>query len=456
MVRIAIYCRISRDDDGAGLGVKRQEDDCRRLVKQRGWPEPQVFIDNDFSAYSGRLRPSYQKLLTSIRSGGLDVVVAWAPERLHRSPRELEDFLELIERTSTGVETVKAGTWDVSSSHGRLVARMLGAVSRAESERIGERVSRAHQQAKAEGRWRGPIPFGLQVGQRPGMPVPHPVEAPIVCEIFDRVVRGEALTRIAADLNERGVKPRRGRAWTHTSASRLVASAALGGLVYSSGDLQPAAFAGVVDADTWRTARDALARRPRGEARRPREKLTLLGGIMTCASHRQVCFGGSATHAPIYVTTGPGACHVSITRRAADDFLTELLLRRLEQSDARSAFALPTQQNHSLDLEAAELRDRRDQIAGLIADGLLAGNAARARLEEITQRLQQLEMQRTPPVVSQHLLDAPRETWSAWTQPERRQVIRLLFAEITLAHVGPTNGPRADPRRISATWAAAG
>src|SRR4051812_49616854 len=101
-------------------------------------------------------------LMQAIAVGEVHSVLAWAPERLHRSPRELEDFLELIEHHGVVVDTVKAGTWNVSTSHGRLVARMLGAVSRAESERTGERVSRAHQQAKAQGRWRGPIPYGMR------------------------------------------------------------------------------------------------------------------------------------------------------------------------------------------------------------------------------------------------------------------------------------------------------
>jgi len=144
------------------------------------------------------------------------------------------------------VETVKAGTWDVSSSHGRLVARMLGAVSRAESERTGERVSRAHQQAKANGRWRGPIPYGMRASNKPGLPEPDPEQTPIVLDIFTRTRRGDALTKIASDLNTEGVLPRRGAAWTHTGISRLMACPALGGLVEVDGELHDAAFAGIV------------------------------------------------------------------------------------------------------------------------------------------------------------------------------------------------------------------
>src|SRR5262252_7677844 len=139
----AMYARISRDDAGDGLGVQRQLQDCAALLRRRGWTNAGSYIDNDVSAFSGRVRPQYERLLKDIRLGRIDIVIAWAPERLHRSPRELEDFIDLIEQTGVTVETIKAGAWDVSSSHGRLVARMLGAVSRAESERTGERVSRA-------------------------------------------------------------------------------------------------------------------------------------------------------------------------------------------------------------------------------------------------------------------------------------------------------------------------
>ncbi|MEV0583029.1 recombinase family protein [Nonomuraea sp. NPDC050310] len=55
--RAAIYCRISQDREGAGLGVARQEADCRKLVELRGWNVAGVYPDNDVSAYSGSPAP---------------------------------------------------------------------------------------------------------------------------------------------------------------------------------------------------------------------------------------------------------------------------------------------------------------------------------------------------------------------------------------------------------------
>ncbi len=65
----AIYCRISRDREGAGLGVDRQEADCRALAVRLGWEVAAVFVDNDISAYSSRPRPQYRAMLDAVRSG---------------------------------------------------------------------------------------------------------------------------------------------------------------------------------------------------------------------------------------------------------------------------------------------------------------------------------------------------------------------------------------------------
>ena len=48
--KIAVYTRISRDDEGDGLGVTRQREDCERLTDLRGWVVAKVYEDNDVSA----------------------------------------------------------------------------------------------------------------------------------------------------------------------------------------------------------------------------------------------------------------------------------------------------------------------------------------------------------------------------------------------------------------------
>ena len=72
-----IYVRISRDRAGAGLGVERQEQDCRALADQLGWAVVDFYSDNDISAYSGKRRPDYERMLADISAGRINAVIAW-------------------------------------------------------------------------------------------------------------------------------------------------------------------------------------------------------------------------------------------------------------------------------------------------------------------------------------------------------------------------------------------
>jgi site-specific DNA recombinase len=123
-------------------GVQRQEQDCRALGAQKGWHLAGVYCDNDVSAYSGRRRPEYRRLLTDIKAGRIDGVGVWHLDPLHRSPRELEDFFAIVDEAGvTHVATV-TGDHNLGTNEGRLQARLLGSVARFESDHKRDRIKR--------------------------------------------------------------------------------------------------------------------------------------------------------------------------------------------------------------------------------------------------------------------------------------------------------------------------
>ena len=71
--RVGIYARISLDRRD-GEGAARQLADCRELAKSRGWTDIAEYVDNDISAYSGRRRPEYERLLDDLRAKRLSAV----------------------------------------------------------------------------------------------------------------------------------------------------------------------------------------------------------------------------------------------------------------------------------------------------------------------------------------------------------------------------------------------
>jgi len=224
---VAIYCRISDDREGAGLGVARQELDCRQRAAVLGWTVAGVYVDNDLSAYSSKNRPEYQRLLADLRAGRADAIIAWHTDRLHRSPRELEEFIDVCEKHSVAVETVRAGPVDLSTPAGRAVARTLGAWARYESEHRAERSKRKALELAQAGKHSG---GGTRAyGYEPDRLTIREDEAVVVREGARRVLAGEPIRAITRDLNSRGVPTATGKQWTATTLKRLLVSGRISG-----------------------------------------------------------------------------------------------------------------------------------------------------------------------------------------------------------------------------------
>lgn len=212
----AIYCRISRDREGAGLGVDRQETDCRALAKRLGWDVRAVYVDNDISAYSGKRRPQYEAMLQAVRDGRVRGLIAWHSDRLHRRAVELEQFMSVVEHHDVQIQTVTAGELNLSTPSGRMVARMLGAAAQHEVEQTKKRIKRAKDQALQDGRRRGgPRPFGFSWDHEAKTLTVHEEEAQVVREATQAIIAGRSLAAVARELDERGVLTSTGKTWTY-------------------------------------------------------------------------------------------------------------------------------------------------------------------------------------------------------------------------------------------------
>ncbi len=93
---------------------------------------------------------------------GIDAIVTWHNDRLHRSPKELESFIDLVERTRVILAVVTGGDYDLTTPDGRLSARIVGAVARKESEDRSRRVRRKHLELAEQGRPAGQLGWGVR------------------------------------------------------------------------------------------------------------------------------------------------------------------------------------------------------------------------------------------------------------------------------------------------------
>ena len=194
-LRAGIYARISSDREGEGLGVARQLEDCERLALARGWAVVERYVDQDVSAYTGKLRPEYARMRADIQGREIDAVAIYRADRLHRQPRELEAFIDLCEAVGlTNVASV-SGDLDLTTHEGQLVARITGAVAKNESDVKSQRIRRQKEQAAEQGKVAGggTRAYGWEADKK----TLCLEEAEIVRECARRFLAGESRARSA-------------------------------------------------------------------------------------------------------------------------------------------------------------------------------------------------------------------------------------------------------------------
>lgn len=331
MQKAVIYCRISQDRTGAGLGVDRQEKDCRALADRLGWQVVKVYADNDISAFSGKERPEYERLTSALLDGTVTRVLAWHTDRIHRTPRELEDYIDASEAHSAVTHTVKAGLVDLSTPGGQAMARTLCAWARYESHIKSER-SKAWARQRAE---HGKIPGGIRpYGWQDDRIALKPSEAAVVLDLADRLLAGESLKSVVADLNARKIPTVRGGPWSPTVVKAMMVRPRLAGHrvhkkeIVARGEWEP-----ILDEVKWQQVKTLLTdpgRRSGGLGGR----VNLLTGLAVCHHCDQpvtIQYGGAKRSPNSRNAYGCRACGTWRAQPVVDAYVEAAAVAALEE-----------------------------------------------------------------------------------------------------------------------------
>jgi DNA invertase Pin-like site-specific DNA recombinase len=220
------YVRVSTDRQAEqGVSLEAQEAKIRAMATVQSAELIDVIVDGGESAKSLN-RPGLQRLLALINSGKVQAVIVAKLDRLTRSVKDLCELLELLEKRKVALISV-AESLDTGSAAGRLVITIMGAVSQWEREAIGERTRDALRHKRGQGQRVGNIAFGSRLAPDGHHLEPEPGEQASLAEIRRLRNQGATLRGIAATLNDRALRTRRGTPWRLESVARVVKHAAL-------------------------------------------------------------------------------------------------------------------------------------------------------------------------------------------------------------------------------------
>jgi site-specific DNA recombinase len=479
--RPAIYCRISLDRAGAGVGVERQLDACTRYAETLGWPGCRVYTDNDQSAYSGKPRPGYERMVADIETGEIDGVLCWHTDRLTRTPTELESLILLAKRRGLILEAVENSV-DLHTASGVLTARISTVVARHESEHAAERQRERILQGARKGKQlsgsRRPYGYapnyfvisgeGERVRRRITDVAIDPAEAEIIRECARRVLAGEAISSVARDLNRRGIPTSEGNAWNRLTLRRMLCSARISGRREhirrdTYGTSRPLIGEIVSTTSEWPTIispadsdklRALLADPSRCKTPGPARR-HLLSGILRCgrceAHHPMVA---RDTRYVCNLNAPRGGCGLSIIKSATDECVSGVVLRRLANPEM---VRLLLSQGDDTDALYAQIEADEAKLAVWTQrelNGVVTATAFDQAASVLTSRIKAARRALKERMVTNPLEDfvGPHEEmqarWEAMNVEQRRAVLNSTLVAVTVTPARNFGCNRFDMERL--------
>ena len=444
--------------------MTRQLADCEAYVVRQGWEVAERYVDEDISAYKGKVRPAYRRLLDDIGGGYLDAVVVWAVDRLVRLPKELEEFLEVCEQAGVKHLASLAGDLDLSSHNGQLFARMLGAMAKNESDVKSRRVRRKHEELAEAGKVAGggTRPYGYEADRL----TVRESEAVVIRECVTRFLAGEALKSICRDLTVREVATVTGASWNPQTLRTLLQSARISGQRERYGEIvAPATWPAIITPAETTRIRGLLSdpdRRTNKVARR-----YLLVRLLRCGACGETLIsrpraGGDRGYV---CAKGPGlsGCgHISALADPLEALVVEAVLYRLDSPELAAALAGSTVADPDSDRWQAEIDQSQAQLTELAQMwaakeiNRVEWQAARVPIEaRVTDAKKQLSKLGRVSALDGHVGNASglRERWPDLPLSRQHAIVAAVLDHVLVAP-GRRGYNKFDPSRFTPVWRA--
>src|SRR5918998_1193144 len=232
-MRAIVYARVSTDaQERDGTSLDTQERACLQFAKEQGWQviEPIRDAASGFSLD----RPGIDSLRHLLRTGAVDVVVAYAVDRLSRNQNQIGVLFDEVQQAGARLEFVTERFEDTAVGRFILAARAF--VGEVEREKMGERTTRGKIERARSGR----IPqafgrgcYGYVYNPATAQREVEPFQAEVVRRIFRRFADTRSFDRVCVELNADGIPALQGGRWYAITIRRILTNESYTGrLIY--------------------------------------------------------------------------------------------------------------------------------------------------------------------------------------------------------------------------------
>lgn len=201
MKRVAIYMRVSTDKQvQEGDSIAAQRDALTKYVKEHGYILVGEYLDDGISGTKND-RTEYQRMLSDIQAGRIDLVIVTKLDRIHRGLRNFLNMQDIFDKYHCDWLAIWEPMYDSSTPQGRMIINTMMNLAQFEAEQTGQRIKQVFEYKKSSGEvLSGSVPLGFSIVDKRLVPNEHADKILSVFEFYVNTGKLFETCRYLADL----------------------------------------------------------------------------------------------------------------------------------------------------------------------------------------------------------------------------------------------------------------
>lgn len=378
-----IYARYSSANQ-RDVSIEQQVNACRKYAADQNLDVIHVYEDHAMTGTNDN-RPEFQQMIKDSATRAFQYVIVYTLDRFSRN--KYDSAIHKHTLKENGVKVLSAMEHITDDPTGVLMESILEGFAEYYSKELAQKIRRGVMSNAEKCIVIGPPPLGYRRGDDGKYEI-IPEEAKIVQEIYQRVAKGEAFVSIFEDLNQRGVRTKKGNDWNKSSFNKLLHCEKYIGIYEYSTVRIEGGIPAIIDNELFKRVQDRCQTKPRArgnpQKRRRENHSYLLTGKLYCGDcgNPMVGVSGTARNGTpkyYYVCQGHrkklGCDHMPVPQDWVEELVATRIKALITDPDVIEWLASSVMeyiQTHQETEETISLQQRIDELEAKIQNTLTA------------------------------------------------------------------------------------
>ncbi len=431
----AVYIRVSTEDQAReGFSLGEQKEKLLQLCAFKGYEVFKIYEDAGISAKDMEHRPAFQEMLSDMKKGKINYIVAYKLDRVTRSVRDLEELISVLEQYNCFLVCDRDDV-NTSTANGRFFVRMLTVLSQLEIEIVSERTKFGLNGAIKSGHLPGVLALGYKKDGNKKTIIDETTK-PVIERIFKMYLEGKSFQQISNIFNEEELlKPKK---WKDTTIQKIIDNKIYMGdyeqykRIAKNKQIEPVVYMNVVEPIISRAVwEECQHQKEKNQRTYTRDRVYLFFQKIKCPTCGRIMkCKGSGGKKKKYMYYNCEKCHLNFREDKIEELLSNFIYDMVEYDMAVKKYFLPILADHKptktddIDKEMKQLEKQKECIKKAYMSGIVEMEDFSEDYKLIEDKLEILEQKKNEILDLDNITFSPQQLM-ADRDIERETMIRL-------------------------------